>query len=72
MDIQERQELLEQAQEKINEAIELIRVALEGTNQERGAEVYIIGHLDSWANGETESFGIPNMISDLNSNEDED
>lgn len=51
MDKYERKELLENAQDKINEGIELIRQALKDTTHERHAEAYIIGHLDNWANG---------------------
>jgi hypothetical protein len=47
----DRVELLTEAQQKINEAIRLIREALEDTSEERSAEAYILGHLENWANG---------------------
>jgi len=42
---------LEEAQEKINEAIDIIRQAVRGTEHEASADVYIIAHLNNWANG---------------------
>jgi hypothetical protein len=72
IDSGDRQDLLVEAQEKINEAIKSIRAAVRGTNQERGAEAYILGHLKCWANDDTESYSIPNMINDLYEDQDED
>ena len=43
---------MEDARIKINNAIDDIREALKGTSKERNIEMYIIGHLDNWANGE--------------------
>ena len=47
----ERIQMLEEAQEKINEAVHLIRGSMDGTNNEAYSERYIIGHLSNWANG---------------------
>ena len=51
MNLDERIELLEQAQEKINEAVDLITEAVRDTGSEASADAYIIGHLSYWANG---------------------
>jgi hypothetical protein len=62
----ERIEKLEQAQEKLNEAVRLIRLAVEDTNNERYCESYIIGHLKNWANGEhTLDTTIPKLIEEI-------
>ena len=67
MDNEERTELLEQAQNKINEAIELIEEALEGTHLSSEASAYIIAHLNGWANGDNpyDSTAIPKLIEHL-------
>lgn len=70
MDNYERIELLEDAQDKINEAISLIREAVEETDLEQSAEAYIIGHLANWANGNNPyDRHIPKMIEELLENE---
>ena len=54
---------LENARIKINDAIEDIREALKGTRKERSAEVYILGNLNNWANGNhTLDDTIPKLI----------
>lgn len=64
---EERIELLEQAQEKLREAIDLIREAVADTNQESSAEAYIIGHLENWAEGNNQydTTAIPYLIESL-------
>ena len=47
----ERIEKLEMAQDLINQAIDFISDAVADTSKERSADVYIIAHLDNWANG---------------------
>ena len=48
----EKLEKLQEAQDHINEAIKLIREVVKDSSQERYVEVYMIGHLDNWANSE--------------------
>ena len=69
----ERISKLEEAQYKIQEAIDLIKEAVDGTDDERMAESYIIGHLSNWANGDNpyEKGTIPQLIENL-SNYDEE
>ena len=47
-DPQERIELLQEAQGKLTEAVDLIEQALKGTTHERHAQTYLIGHLNNW------------------------
>jgi len=47
----ERLDLLNDAQYKLRDAIDLIREAVEGTEEERMAEAYIIPHLENWTEG---------------------
>ena len=46
-----RRELLEEAQEAIELAIENIRQAVRGTGEQSRAEAYILPHLQSWIDG---------------------
>ena len=70
MENYERMELLENAQDKINEAIELIREAVENTECEKSIEYYIIPHLSNWANGNNPyDEHIPNIIKQINNEE---
>ena len=73
MEKEERIELLGQAQEKINEAIDLIRNAVGGTEQENSADAYIIGHLSGWANGDNpyDDTAIPKLIESIEEDGDE-
>jgi oligoribonuclease (3'-5' exoribonuclease) len=48
MNTNERINLLDDAQCKLSEAIELIQTALKGTEYESHAEAYILGHLENW------------------------
>ena len=62
----ERIEMLEDAQEKINEAIDLITEAVRDTDDEASAQAYIIAHLKNWANGENPyDDHIPNLIESI-------
>ncbi len=45
----ERIEQLQNAQQMIKDATQLIREAIKGTPSERGSEQYILGHLDNWS-----------------------
>jgi len=48
MNKNERLYLLDDAQCKLSEAIELIETALKGTKYEAHARAYILGHLKNW------------------------
>ncbi len=66
MEKHERVNLLMEARSLINDATRKIRLALEGTSGERSAEVYIIGHLLNWANGENSMDDtIPKLIDEI-------
>lgn len=47
-EIEERKEMLDQATQKVEEAIYLIESALEGTQAIHHAKAYVIGHLNTW------------------------
>jgi len=49
-EIEERIELLDEAEEKLWEVIDLIRGAVKDTSEEGRAESYILPHLKSWIN----------------------
>ncbi len=62
----EKINLLEEAQLDINNAIRKIRKALKGTNRESYTEMYIIGHLDNWANADyTGDTNIPALMEEF-------
>ena len=62
----ERIEMLEDAQEKINEAIDLITNAVCGTNLAATVSAYTVAHLTNWANGENPyDDHIPNLIESI-------
>lgn len=70
LSVEERVELLEDAQTKINEAIELIREAVYETSFENSSESYLIGHLDNWVNGNNPyDEHIPKIIEELEKGE---
>lgn len=48
MEIDEREQLLQEAGQYIAQAVELIREALSDTSQEGHAQAYIIPHLQTW------------------------
>ena len=59
----DRLEHLERAQDLINQAIDEINIALEGTQVHREARHYILAHLDNWANGNNPHDNhIPNLM----------
>jgi len=49
--VRSRIDQLEQAQDLIYQAIELIAMAVQDTGTERQAQAYTIAHLDNWASG---------------------
>jgi len=55
---------LEEVQGLLNDAIFLIRTAMEGTKMENTCESYIIQHLDNWGEGinEHDDTTIPRLI----------
>jgi hypothetical protein len=64
--VEERVELLTEAQEKLNEAIALIEQGLIGTSHQRHAETYILGHLRNWIDsGNRFDMGIQQYIDKL-------
>lgn len=54
-EIEERADQLIDAQDKINEAIELIRSAVHGTDQEAPAAAYILPNLAIWSSDDGRS-----------------
>jgi hypothetical protein len=56
---------LEEAQELIECAINLIEEAVKNTSQEKACHYYIIGHLNGWSSGENDDTSIPNLIEKL-------
>lgn len=64
MEKKDRLEALQQAEENLHEAIDLIDQAVSGTHLESSADVYILGHLRNWANGENQydNTAIPKLI----------
>jgi hypothetical protein len=66
-EVEEKITQLEEAKEKIDEAVDLIRRAVEGTNNDNAAEAYIIPHLENWAEGNNpyDATTIPRLIEDL-------
>jgi len=67
MDKHDRIEKLQEAQEKIEEAVSLIEDALRETDMADQADAYIIGHLNSWAHGDNpyDRTAIPRLIEDM-------
>ena len=76
MDKFDRVQLLEQAGDKIQEAVALIEEAVKDTSEESSADAYIIAHLNNWANGDNPyDQSIPKLIKaieDEEVSEDED
>ena len=71
MEKYERIELLTEAQQKLNECINLIKTALKGTSDECYADAYILGHLRNWVDAGGYDKGIQQYIESV-SDEDED
>lgn len=65
-DPQERIELLQEAQDKLGEVIEMVDQALKGTTHQRHAETYLLGHLNNWMDsGNRFDMGIQQYIDKL-------
>jgi hypothetical protein len=71
-DLEERKELLMEAQVKLNEAIDLIEQGLKGTSHERYANSYIISHLRNWVDATGYDMGIQQYIDKLEEEEGEE
>ena len=65
MEKYERIELLTEAQQKLNECIDLIKTALKGTSDERYADAYILGHLRNWVDAGGHDKGIKQYIESI-------
>jgi hypothetical protein len=64
--MEERIELLTEAQEKLEEAIALVEQGLMGTSHQRHAEAYILGHLRNWVDSSNRfDMGIQQYIDKL-------
>jgi len=77
MEKEERIGNLEEAQEKIQEAVSLIREAIKGTTQSSGAEAYVIPSLEMCiGNGHgymgSQPFNCQDIIDELEEPEEED
>ena len=73
MDKTERIDILYDAMDNLDLAIDNIRVALRGTSFESHANAYIIPHLVSWINSDNNfNMGIQQYIDRLKEEEDED
>lgn len=65
MTTSERIEMLQEAQDQLNQAIELISTALQDTEHERHADAYIIAHLSNWSDAQGYDTGIEQYIQEL-------
>jgi hypothetical protein len=72
MNLEERKELLMEAQEQLNLAIDNIKTALRGTGHEHYADAYILGHLRSWIDASGYDMGIQQYIDKLEEEEYEE
>jgi len=52
MTTSERIEMLQEAQDHLSQAIELISTALQDTEHDRHADAYIIAHLSNWSDAQ--------------------
>ena len=70
----ERIEKLEEAQQMINEAVELIYEAFEGKNERSRLSSYICGYLTGWAEGTNphDSTAIPRLIEEVEAMEEDE
>lgn len=66
-----RRELLEDAKEALEMAIENIRQAGKGTKFERQLQPYILGHLQSWIDGR-ETVTVQMMLDEFGGGEDDE
>lgn len=65
MTISERIEHLQEAKHHLNEAIDLIVVALQDTEHERHADAYIVAHLSNWIDSQGYDTGVEQYIQEL-------
>ena len=72
MTLQERKELLWEAQEQLNLAISNIETALRGTSHEGYADAYILGHLRNWVDASGYDMGVQQYIDKLEEEEYEE
>lgn len=72
MNLEERKELLFQAQEQLNLAIANIETALRGTSHEGYADAYILGHLRNWVDASGYDMGVQQYIDKLEEEEYEE
>ena len=69
---EERIELLVEAQDKLSQAISLIKEGLRGTSHAAHADAYIIGHLRNWVDAYGYDMGIQQYIDRLEKEGDEE
>ena len=72
MTLEERKELLFEAQEQLNSAIANIETALRGTGHEHHADAYILGHLRNWVDASGYDMGVQQYIDKLEEEEYEE
>jgi hypothetical protein len=72
MNLEERKELLFEAQEQLNLAIANIETALRGTSHEHHADAYILGHLRNWVCAWGYDMGVQQYIDKLEEEEYEE
>jgi len=65
MTTSERIEMLQEAQDHLTQAIELISTALQDTEHDRHADAYIIAHLSNWSDAQGRDTGIEQYIQEL-------
>lgn len=70
--IEDRIEMLEQADYNLRRAIAQISDALQGTEHERHANAYIIPHLTNWLDGGRHDMGIAQYQDALQNQNNED
>lgn len=65
----ERLEKLEDAQQLIHQAADLILEAMDGTEFGQGTETYIVAHLKNWADGNNpyDATAIPRLMENIES-----
>ena len=62
MDNDDRLEMLDEAREHLETAIDLISQAVRGTSEDARANAYIIPHLQSWIDSKYEQITIDSMV----------
>jgi hypothetical protein len=76
MNMEDRIYAIEEAQEKLQEGLDMLKNALRGLPSERYYESYILAHLDIWINGGNSHYltgdtGIPEIIEQIRKEEKE-